>query len=78
MNRLLITTLLPLVAMLALWGCTEESHDIVLPPDGGDNGGGEIEDKATCLGCHSSEEMLKASLAKESGSKVLIGDKGDG
>ena len=77
MNRLWITALVPLVAMLALWGCTEESHDVVLPPDGGDGGGPE-EQVATCLGCHSSEEMLKASLGKVKGSEVLIGDKGDG
>ena len=77
MNRLMLTALLPLLAMLALWGCTEESHDPYEP----DNGGGTTppeEEVSTCLGCHSSEEMLKASLAKESGSKVLIGDKGDG
>lgn len=77
MNRLMLTALLPLLAMLALWGCTEESHDPYEPDNGGGNTPPE-EEVATCLGCHSSEEMLKASLAKESGSKVLIGDKGDG
>jgi mono/diheme cytochrome c family protein len=56
-------------------GCTEESHDIVLPPEGG---GGEEEAKSTCLGCHGSEEMLKAALGSESGAKVLVGNKGDG
>ena len=63
--------------MLAMWGCTEESHDPYTPDDGGVTPPPE-EAQATCLGCHSSEEMLKASLAKESGSEVLIGNKGDG
>ena len=76
MNRLALLVLLMLTAMLALSGCTEETNDIVLPP-GGDDGGQE-QAKATCLGCHSSEEMLKAALGDLSGSKVLIGDKGDG
>jgi hypothetical protein len=76
MNRLVLLVLVPLVAVLALAGCTEKSEDIVLPPAGGD--GGTEQDKTTCLGCHSSEEMLKAALGSTSGSKVLIGDKGDG
>lgn len=77
MNRLMLTALLPLLAMLALWGCTEESHDPYEP----DNGGGTTppeEEVTTCLGCHSSEEMLKASLAKVSGSKVAVNFKSDG
>jgi len=76
MNRILLMTLVPVVAMLALWGCTEESHDPYEPP----GNGGEVpeEDVATCLGCHSSEELLKASPGGESGSKGLIGNKGDG
>jgi hypothetical protein len=77
MNRLWITALVPLVAMLALWGCTEESHDVVLPPDGG-GGDGPEEQVATCLGCHSSEEMLKASLGKAGSADVLVHHKDDG
>ena len=76
MNRVHLLILLPLVAMLAMWGCTEESHDPYEPPT--DPTPPPEEAVASCLGCHSSEEMLKASLAKESGSKVLIGNKGDG
>jgi hypothetical protein len=71
-----ITALLPLVAMMALWGCTEESHDVVLPPDGG--GGGPEEQVATCLGCHSSEAKLKAALGDKSPDEILVHHKDDG
>lgn len=76
MNRFLLMVLVPLVAMLAMWGCTEESHDPYEPPT--DPTPPPEEAVASCLGCHSSEEMLKASLAKGSGSKVLVNHKDDG
>jgi len=40
-------------------------------------GGGQATDMS-CLGCHSSEEMLQASLAGEAGSKVAVAIKSDG
>ena len=70
MKRFIILPVLVLLALFALWGCDNDtSNGPVDPP--------EVSDK-TCLGCHSSEEMLKASLSDTSGSKVLIGNKGDG
>jgi ABC-type glycerol-3-phosphate transport system substrate-binding protein len=73
MKKFWILMALAMVALLALWGCSNDTSND--PVDPGDGGG--TTDK-TCLGCHSSEEMLKAALGDTSGSKVLIGDKGDG
>ena len=75
MNRIWILALAPLVLGVALWGCTEKEHEITLPPP---DGGGTPDKELTCIGCHESEEMLKASLGKTSGSKVGVPDKGDG
>jgi hypothetical protein len=72
MKRFLILIVLALVALLALWGCSNDTSNDPVDP-----GGPGVTDK-TCLGCHSSEEMLKAALGDTAGSKVLIGDKGDG
>ena len=73
MKKFWILMALAMVALLALWGCSNDTSNEITDP----GGGGETTDK-TCLGCHSSEEMLKAALGDTSGSKVLIGDKGDG
>lgn len=45
-----------------------------------DTSNGPIEEAGdhTCLDCHSSEEMLVASIGDESGSKVVVGLKDDG
>ena len=71
MKRFLVLIDLALVALLVPWGCSNDTSNGPVDPDDA------VTDK-TCLGCHSSEEMLKASLGDTSGSKVLIGDKGDG
>jgi hypothetical protein len=73
MKRLIIVPALALLLLFALWGCENDTSNGPVDPDDGPAG----TDK-TCLGCHSSEEMLKASLPDTSGSKVLIGNKGDG
>ncbi len=73
MKRFIILPVLVLLALFALWGCENDTSNGPVTP--GDNP--VVTDK-TCLGCHSSEEMLKASLSDTSGSKVLIGNKGDG
>lgn len=69
MKRLIIVPALALLLLFALWGCENDTSNGPVDPGGTDK---------TCLGCHSSEEMLKASLPDTSGSKVLIGNKGDG
>ena len=73
MKKFWILMALGLVAMLTLWGCSNDTSNEITDP-----GGGTQPTDKTCLGCHSSEEMLKAALGDTSGSKVLIGDKGDG
>lgn len=57
---------LPLMVLLALWGCENDTSNDVASPGGGDDGGGGgvVTDK-TCLGCHSSEDELKAALGEE-------------
>jgi mono/diheme cytochrome c family protein len=73
MKRFLILIILALVALLALWGCSNDTSNDVTDP-----GDGPATTDKTCLGCHSSEDMLKAALGDTSGSMVLIGNKGDG
>ena len=72
MKRFIILPVLVLLALFALWGCENDTSNGPVDPDG------PVATDKTCLGCHSSEEMLKASLPDTSGSKVLIGNKGDG
>ena len=73
MKKILVLMAMALVALFTLWGCSNDTSNEITDP--GDGPG--VTDK-TCLGCHSSEEMLKAALGDTSGSKVLIGNKGDG
>ncbi len=73
MKRYSILFALALVALFALWGCSNDTSNGPVEP--GDGPGAT--DK-TCLGCHSSEDMLKAALGDTSGSMVPIGNKGDG
>jgi|GEM_PF-1318994 len=76
MNRLLVLALLPMAALLFIWGCDNDTSNKISDPGGG--GGPEPTDK-TCLSCHSSEDALKEALdGKVSGSKVLVPNKGDG
>ena len=48
--------LLSIIAV-ALLGCSKDEPGIT------DTGGGVVANTVTCLGCHSSEENLKAALA---------------
>lgn len=72
MKRLVpISAVLALLMLFCLWGCEHDtSNDI-------DGGGVQLTDK-TCLGCHSSQEMLQEALGAESGSKVEVAIKSDG
>jgi len=73
MNRSLLIAVLPLLALLAFWGCDNDTTNVVDVP-----GGGTPATDKTCLGCHSSQEELMATADKEEGSKFIRYDKGDG
>ncbi len=72
MNRIITVSLIMLLALFCLWGCEHDTSNGPVRP-----GDGEQTD-LTCLGCHSSEEMLQAALGGEKGSKVPVPNKQDG
>jgi len=73
MNRAFLMAVLPLLALLALWGCDNDTTNVVDGP-----GSGLPATDKTCLGCHASKADLLASLGEEEGSKFTRYDKGDG
>ncbi len=73
MNRAFLIAVLPLLALLALWGCDNDTTNVVDGP-----GSGLPATDKTCLGCHSSQEELIAAAGKEEGSKFVRYNKGDG
>ena len=73
MRNITILGALPLLVLLVLWGCDNDtSNDVTGPGDGG----GQTD--KTCLGCHESEDALKAALGDSAGLKVSVWDKDDG
>lgn len=64
-----ISAVMALLMLLFLWGCDHDTSN--------DVGDGTPSTGTTCLGCHSSQEMLEDALA-ESGSKVEVAIKSDG
>ena len=73
MNRLTILALVPLAALLAFWGCDNDTSNDVSGP-----GGGVTPTDLTCVGCHTSREMLEDALGGESGAEVEVAIKADG
>ncbi|HPF71563.1 MAG TPA: hypothetical protein PLQ13_12885 [Candidatus Krumholzibacteria bacterium] len=73
MNRLTILVLVPLAALLAFWGCDNDTSNDVAGP-----GGGPTPTDLTCVGCHTSREMLELALGSESGPMVDVAVKADG
>ena len=71
-RNLAIFTLLLLPALLALWGCENDTSN-----DLGGPGDGQLTDM-TCLGCHSSENMLQETLGEVASAKVDAYQKDDG
>ncbi len=59
---------LVILAILLMAGCENDTT----------NGPAVVAGDQTCLDCHSSEEMLVASLGDESGGKVDVALKDDG
>lgn len=73
MNKIFTAGLFLLLGLFCLWGC---EHDTTNGPV--DPGGGSEHTDLTCLGCHSSEEMLLQALGGEKGGKVAVHHKDDG
>ena len=73
MNRLAILVLVPLAALLALWGCDNDTSNEVSGP-----GDGVTPTDMTCVGCHTSREMLEETLGVEADAKVGVAVKADG
>jgi len=72
MKQLTILGLLPLLCLVVLWGCDNDTSNDVSGP----GGGVEPTDK-TCLGCHGSEDELKAALGDEEVT-IKVANKDDG
>ncbi|MFO7607590.1 MAG: hypothetical protein R6X35_00145 [Candidatus Krumholzibacteriia bacterium] len=68
-----ILVLLPLAALLALWGCDNDTSNDVAGP-----GGGTTLTDMTCVGCHTSREALEEALGDEASAKISIALKDDG
>ena len=69
MNRVTLLALLPLVFALALWGCDNSTDNEI---------DGPVAKAGTCLGCHSSEDALKAALPEDPGALIVPIAKGGG
>ncbi len=66
MKNFLTISVLLVVPLVFLWGCENDTTN------------GEVPEGGTCIGCHSSRDMLEAALGEVAGPNVLIGNKGDG
>ena len=73
MRHLLTISVLFMVPLFFLWGCENDTSN-----DGITGGGGGAVTDMTCIGCHSSQELLELALGKVGGSKVLVPNKDDG
>ncbi|MEN8007485.1 MAG: hypothetical protein ABFS42_10745 [Candidatus Krumholzibacteriota bacterium] len=73
MKRFIILPVLLLLALVVLWGCDNDTSNDPVDP-----GAGDIPPEKSCLGCHSSEELLKAAIGDTSGSMVLLRAKDGG
>lgn len=76
MKRVFLFTVLTLLALLALGGCDNATENLVDGP-----GSGVPTTDKTCLGCHSSQEKLLASLGKDGDatkSEIFVYNKSDG
>ncbi|MCP4292592.1 MAG: hypothetical protein GY780_12250 [bacterium] len=66
-----ILGVLVVLPLFFLWGCENDTTN-------GDIDGGPEVTEMSCIGCHSSREMLEEALGKTGGSKVMVPNKGDG
>ena len=72
MRNSLTISVLVLLPLFFLWGCDNDTSN------GDPSGEGPAITDLTCIGCHSSREMLEEALGKVGGSKVLVYNKDDG
>jgi hypothetical protein len=73
MKRMIPIGALLLIALFGLWGCENDTTN-----DLGGPGGTVQTSDMTCIGCHSSETMLKETLGEVAGAKVAVPFKDDG
>lgn len=74
MKRMIpISALAVLLMLFFLWGCEHDTTNEIV----GDGGGGGQTTDMSCLGCHSSQDMLEEALGEE-GAKVEVAIKSDG
>jgi len=73
MRKHAASSLLPLLILIVAWGCSDDPAQVVDP--GGD---GPTFDTKSCLGCHSSEEGLKAALGPQSQPAIDVMAASDG
>ena len=65
----------PVLALLLLWGCSENVGEPLPEPEDDQDIGLS---KNTCLGCHSSEQKLKDALGDGGSYTVVAVNNGDG
>ena len=73
MKKLLALGALSLLLAIVFWGCSDDDDTVTNPPVNP-----PIANTATCLGCHSSESELKASLGSSSTPPIRLVATGDG
>ena len=75
MKKFMAVGAVPFLALLVLWGCTENVGEPVQEPEEEP----EVElSQNTCLGCHASEDRLKAALGDGGSYTIVAANSGDG
>ncbi len=73
MRQFWTISLLLVVPLFFLWGCDNDTSN----GDITDGGGGPVMTDLTCIGCHSSADMLQEALADQ-GVVMRVPNKDDG
>ena len=75
MKKLISIGVLPVLALLLVWGCTENVGEPVPEPEDDSEIGLS---QNTCLGCHASEDRLKAAVGGGGSYTIVAANSGDG